>query len=708
MPIKKGEINQSTWESIPSDLDKKALKRCSCCGEFLSREDFFDADELSYGEDGTPYIIKEETECKICKAKKHSGEYTLNLDMSCLSKYTKEKLEELREDYKEEMDNFDVDLETYIALTDKFSNFLRYSWYHLGLPEPTPAQIFFCDFLQYINEHTIVNAFRGIGKSWITSVYVVWRLWLNPELKILVVSASKERADSFSIFTKRLLHELPVVLDLIPNGERQSNKAFDVGDIAPAHAPSVKSAGITGQITGSRADLIIADDVEVIDNSATEDAREKLLEKCKDFVSILTPYKESRIIYLGTPQTEETIYDKLSESGYTKFVIPARYPEKLEKYKGYLASFVIKHLKDNPELVGHSVDPKRFTDEELLKRELMIGASTFALQFQLDTELSDAERYPLKTSDFIVYDIDSVKCPSSISYASSRHQLIKDIVNLGFTGDKFYEAGFVEDPMINYEGMLMFIDPSGRGTDETTYAVVGYSLGKLFLLDWGGFLGTGYSDEVMVALANKVKFHKVKTCIIEDNFGDGMYTKLFSPVIRKIANTCAIVEVKVHSNKEARIIDTLEPVLNQHRLIVSREAIKAETTWVLKDKRTNMQYSLLYQMTHISRIKGALKHDDRLDALAGAVKYWMDWLNKDVESAVKEAKERRLKEQVDYLIAIHGSYEINKAPIVSSRDKLLSRGGIRQAKGKNRNIMKKFEAPMNIYPKSPFIISDVV
>ena len=287
MKVSKGELSQMKWEALPNDLDPKAVKRCSCCGETLARE-YFDDDEYVIAEDGNRYITKEEKECRLCKALKRKGSYTLHLDTSILSKFSEEQIQEFSESFSEAMENTDIDVRTFICLYTSFSNFLRYTWYHLGLPEPTDAQIHFCDYLQYRDDHTIINAFRGIGKSWITSAFVVWKLWLNIELKILVVSASKERADSFSIFTKRLISELPILHELIPNGERQSNKSFDVGGVAPAHAPSVKSAGITGQITGSRADIIIADDVEVIDNSNTEDAREKLIAKCKDFVSILT------------------------------------------------------------------------------------------------------------------------------------------------------------------------------------------------------------------------------------------------------------------------------------------------------------------------------------------------------------------------------------------------------------------------------------
>lgn len=676
--LKQGEVTQMVWEALPDELDKTKFKKCDCCNQYMNIEEMF---------------YKPNTKvCKICTSKKNiqGTSNDLSMDYSILLGYTPEEISELSEEFSEVLEGIDVDIGMYIAMNNRFSNFLRYAWHHLGLPEPTEAQIHFCDFLQDTDEHTIVNAFRGIGKSWITSVFVVWKLWLDPELKILVISASKERADSFSIFTKRLFQELPILHDLIPNGERQSNKSFDVGDIAPAHAPSVKSAGITGQITGSRADIIIADDVEVIDNSATEDAREKLIEKCKDFISILTPKPTSRVIYLGTPQTEESIYDKLASMGYNKYIIPARYPEKPEKYKGYLAKFILDRMIANPSLVGRSTDPKRFSDEELLSRELLIGASTFSLQFQLDTELSDADRYPLKLSDLCVTDFDSNKVPSHISYASSKFQQIKDIPNLGFSGDRLYEAGFIELPLVDFQGKAMYIDPSGRGTDETTYAIIGQYAGRLHLIDWGGFRGTGYSDETMSALAHLIKDNGVNTCIIEDNFGDGMFTKLFSPVVRRIAKHCAILEEKVHSNKEKRIIDALEPLMNQHRLIVNREAIRREVEWVQKDRQNNLQYSLIYQMTRITKAKGSLKHDDRLDALAGCVKFFLDFLNKDVELAVKTAKERALIDELNRLRGIHKMlYPDTKAKQVTSVSKMLKRGGIRNSTSGNLNSTKR-------------------
>ena len=74
-------------------------------------------------------------------------------------------------------------------LTD-FRNFLYITWKHLKLPEPTPIQYDLANYLATGSSRTIISAYRGAGKSWITSAYVLWRLLLDPQINILVVSAS--------------------------------------------------------------------------------------------------------------------------------------------------------------------------------------------------------------------------------------------------------------------------------------------------------------------------------------------------------------------------------------------------------------------------------------------------------------------------------------------------------------------------------------
>jgi hypothetical protein len=293
------------------------------------------------------------------------------------------------------------------ALHD-FRNFLYLVWKHLNLPNPTPVQYDIADFLQTAPRRSIIQAFRGVGKSYVTSAYVVHKLLMDPDIKIMVVSASKERADSFSTFTQRLITELPMTQHLVAKGDQRWSKiAFDVAPAMASHSPSVKSVGITGQLTGSRADIIIADDVEVPSNTQTNAMREKLSELVKEFDAVLKP--DGRILYLGTPQCEDSLYVALQDRGYVARIWPARYPsiEKINKsYQERFAPFLLDKLQEDEELEGHSTDPQRFDDEDLLERELSYGRSGFALQFQLDTSLSDTERYPLKLADLICMSVD--------------------------------------------------------------------------------------------------------------------------------------------------------------------------------------------------------------------------------------------------------------------------------------------------------------
>ena len=174
-----------------------------------------------------------------------------------------------------------------------FRNFLFLVWKQLNLPQPTPIQYEIADYMQHGPKRAVIQGFRGVGKSWICSAFVVHQLLLDPSKNILVVSASKTRADDFSTFTLRLIHEAPFLKHLAPGDKQRFSKiSFDVAPAPASHAPSVKSLGITSQLTGSRADIIVADDVEVPNNSATQMMRDKLGEQVKEFDAIIKPNKD--------------------------------------------------------------------------------------------------------------------------------------------------------------------------------------------------------------------------------------------------------------------------------------------------------------------------------------------------------------------------------------------------------------------------------
>lgn len=530
-----------------------------------------------------------------------------------------------------------------------FRNFLWICWKHLNLPPPTPIQYDIASYVDSDIRRLCVQAFRGVGKSWITSAYVCHQLMLDPQKNILVVSASKTRADDFSTFTLRLIHEVPILQHLRPKeGQRQSKISFDVGPAKASHAPSVKSLGVTGQLTGSRADLVVADDVESANNSQTQLMRDKLGETIKEFDAIIKP--GGRILFLGTPQTEMSIYSALEDRGYSTCIWPARYPSErlLEAYGDRLAPLVWEGTEKHPE--DAPVDPDRFSAEDLMEREASYGRSGFALQFMLDTTLSDQDRYPLKINDLVVMSGPSSwdESPVSVKWASGVDQMegTRNLPNVGLKGDYWVNPMQVSEEWDEWNGSVMSIDPSGRGKDETAYAVVKMQSGFLYVTALGG-LQNGYSQEALETLASVAAEQEVNEIITESNFGDGMFTQLFKPVLQNIY-PCSIVEVRHSTQKEKRIIDTLEPVMNQHRLIVDEEIIQEDF------RCPELKKQLFYQMTRLTKDRGSLAFDDRIDALSIAVNYWVEVMDRDAQSALEDYREEQLDIELENFMEAAG------------------------------------------------------
>ena len=529
-------------------------------------------------------------------------------------------------------------MNTIDLLREDFKLFLQALWAQLDLPSPTRAQYAIADYIQHGPKRLQIQAFRGVGKSWITGAFVLWTLFNNSEKKIMIISASKERADNMSIFLQKLIIETPWLNHMRPKADdsRWSRVSFDIS-CAPHQAPSVKSVGITGQLTGSRADLMILDDIEVPGNSMTELMREKLLQLCTEAESILTPKDDSRILFLGTPQTTFTVYRKLAERNYRPFVWTARYPRKKENYEGLLAPQLQEDIDKGAEPWAVT-DPDRFDDLDLLEREASMGRSNFMLQFMLDTSLSDAEKFPLKCADLIVTSVNPNTAPDAVIWCSDPSNVIKDLPTVGLPGDYFYSPMQLQGEWHPYTETICSVDPSGRGTDETAAAFISQRNGFLYLHEMYA-TKDGYSDQTLLSILRKCKKYNVSKLLIETNFGDGIVGELFKKHLQQTKQAIDIEEVRANVRKEDRIIDALEPVLNQHRLIIDRDVID----WDFKSNpdappEERLLYMLFYQMSRMCREKGAVKHDDRLDCLAQGVKYYTDAMAISAQESVNIRK----------------------------------------------------------------------
>ena len=530
--------------------------------------------------------------------------------------------------------------EQLVKAWDDFRYFVFIVWYEIGLPAPTPIQLDMANVLQNPpSDRYIIQGFRGVAKSFLTCAYAVWLLWKNPLLKILITSASKDRADANAIFIRKIINTLDFLECLRLTSEdkltglRDTQNLFDVKGAIPDISPSIKSVGITGQITGTRADVLISDDVEVPSNSARPIQRDKLSEAVKEYDAILKP--NGQIIYLGTPQNEASLYNALQERGYLTMIWTVMYPkDKTERdfYGDKLAPYIANRFDSDPDkYAGRPTEPSRFNEEEIEKRRLSYGKAGFALQFMLNTSLSDYDKYPLKVSDFIVEELDNNETSRKWVWGSSPTLRINDVPCVALRGDYFYMPFSRSSETMAYTGTVMSIDGSGRGSDLTAYAVVKFINGYLCVMDIGGYT-EGYEDTTLNALANKAKFWNVNDVVVEANFGDGMLTKLLTPVFNRIY-PCGIQEVKHSKQKELRIIDTLEPLLMQHRVILNKSVITQD----YRRYEVNPLHSLIYQLTRISKERNSLAHDDLLDALAIACHYWIEAM--DVDSNKVEIEE---------------------------------------------------------------------
>jgi hypothetical protein len=402
----------------------------------------------------------------------------------------------------------------------------------------------------------------------------------------------------------------------------------------------MKSVGITGQITGSRANDIIFDDVEVPGNSATDLMREKLLQLIQEGESVLIPKEDSTISFLGTPQTVFTVYKTLQERAYTPFVWPARYPkrDKMFTYEGLLAQQLVEDYEKGRAVEGAPTDT-RFSDEDLRERELSMSRSNFMLQFMLDTSLSDSLKFPLKLQDIPCVPLDIRVGPASVVWRADREHAL-DLPAVALPGDRWYrpaELGQSE----TWKDTIVAVDPSGRGKDETVAMILSQINGNIFLRKM--YTSTeGYSDRTLLGILDMCKKYGAKRGIIESNFGDGAVMEMLIKHGREANIPVGWEESRATTRKEDRIIDTLELVLNQHRLIIDEALVKwdyhSNETLAPEERLPKM---LMYQLTRMCREKGAVRFDDRVDCLALGVKYFQDIyaVSEDMEITRKRQEE---------------------------------------------------------------------
>ena len=510
----------------------------------------------------------------------------------------------------------------------------------------TPVQAQICDYLENGPKRRVIAAFRGCGKSTLSAMFLLYRLLKNPEEKILILSASMTRAEAMSAWMLKTIIDVPWLRHMAPDtySGRYSKVAFDVATCQfIEQSPSVRAAGITGQITGSRASLILADDVETTSTALTQVQREKLRNSLTELEAVIKPGMGSEIIYLGTPHSStDSIYFALKKDlNYEMRIWPARVPADTTPYFGCLAPIVQRRVGRDD---GRPTDT-RFSDDELMQRQLSMSPAAFRLQFQIDATLTDAERYPLRCGDLMVMTIDQ-HLPEVVVYEKAKHLVLEDLPCMGMAHDsRFYRPSQVDGTVPATEvPTVMALDPSGGGSDEFAWAVVKAWAGNYYLVESGGQLG-GVGNGLWEKLAMVAKRHHVNEMLVETNFGGlEVYAALIKPYLTKIGAQCRIEPIRSNQRKELRIIDTMAPVMQTHRMVVDRRVIEADAERCRGEDESSVSYSLFHQLTRLTHDRGSLLHDDRLDAWAMCIQ----WLQ---EQAAQDQRVRQSARHTELLEA---------------------------------------------------------
>ena len=539
---------------------------------------------------------------------------------------------------------------------EPLENFTAYILRELGLVDPdggpTKQQLGILDWMNTGPDRQITVGFRGIAKSTMAAIVASHRLRLDPtEEKILIPSNTTEKAMEITTQMLNWFKTIDILQCLapLPDG-RSSARAFDVGPVVPGRdqAPSVRACGIlSSSLTGKRCTCAIPDDIETLNNSITPLKQERLAHAVTELEQIILPEAGQllprRILFLGTPHLETSLYLKLCrERGYKIRFWPARYPDPTKEaeigcYEGGLDPLMLQEVLADPSLVGAPTDPERFGHDELVKRELGNTRTSWQLNYMLNTRLSTLDKYPIRLGDLIVLGLDGKALPETISWGNAAEMRYQELVCTGMGADRwYYRPAFVGHWIAREDEWrcILAIDPSGRGEDEMAWAVVAELNGNLFALEVGG-TRMGYSEEALKQLALVAKRWRVNLIVTEPNFGDGMFDSLLAPVLQTIYPVGIEPAPRSAVLKDRRIVDVLAPLIQQHRMVISKEVLANDYLEAEMDSETGHQRSLAYQLSRITSTRGSLPFYDRIDALSVAAAWYVESVAQDQDRQAK-------------------------------------------------------------------------
>ena len=564
------------------------------------------------------------------------------------------------------------------AIFSEFEDFADLGMRFLGYTL-TDMQRDIARYMQYGPRQSMVAAQRGEAKSTLAALFAVWRLIQDWNEWVLIVSGGETQASEVALLVIQLIERWGILCYLRPDRSRGDRTSYEHYDIhcdlrTVSKSPSVACVGITAQLQGKRATLLIPDDIETTNNSLTATNREILLLRSKEFGAICV---DGKILYLGTPQTKDSIYRTLSTRGYEMRIWPGRIPtlEEEIRYGATLAPYILDLITQGAARSGYGVDgtrgqasdPQRYDEDLCIEKELEFGPEGYQLQYMLDTTLSDAMRTRIKLSDAIVAALGTDAAPDTLFYAAAPQNRVQSVPD-SVKQEVLYNLAGSGQLMLPYQHKMMIVDPAGNGGDEVAFACGGALNSYIHLFGVGGLQG-GLSEENCNVLIDYCEEFGITDIVMEANMGHGTASMVLLNIIAKRKLThIGVRDIYAKGQKERRIIDTLGPVFRRHKFVLHERAIEMDTEYLSQYSRDKRNlYSLLFQLSGITYDRGSLAKDDRADAVAHLVNELKGYLSADEE---KEAEKLQNKRAQEFLSNPMGYAQERRRPVRGTRSRI--------------------------------------
>ncbi|HYD31867.1 MAG TPA: phage terminase large subunit [Azospirillaceae bacterium] len=424
------------------------------------------------------------------------------------------------------------------------------------------------------DRHLLLMAFRGCGKSTLVGLFCAWLLTRDPNLRIMVLAADLDLAKKMVRTVKRIIERHPIVRRKRLKPERielWGAEEFTVNRTLELRDPSMLARGIDSNITGSRAEVVICDDVEVPNTCDTAPKRAALRETLAEIDYILVP--GGLQLYVGTPHTYYTIYADVPRAE-----IGERTP--------FLSGF--SRLKIPVSDGKESVWPERFSEKTLESMEKRTGANKFRSQMMLE---------PVPLTDVRLDPRHLRRYEGELEYREAGAQ-----ATLTLDGRRLVSASCWWDPAFGRGG-------EGKADHSVIAAVFtddkgGHCLHRVRYLKPDPIADEAEATQQVQEVVEFIRECHLPSVFVEKNGIGAFLPGLLRQALAQAKVPCAVIPKTSHRAKDLRIAEAFEVVLAARALSAHASVWNTPFIQEMRDWRPDGR---------------GKSHDDGLDAVAGCL-----------------------------------------------------------------------------------------